>query len=45
MAATRKGRFDVRQVRDLATEKSRIEEQLIVANAHLVHAFGCVGPT
>jgi Spy/CpxP family protein refolding chaperone len=35
IAATRKGRFDVRQVRDLATEKSRIEEQLIVANAHL----------
>ena len=35
IAAARKGRFDVRQVRDLATEKSRIEEQLIVANAHL----------
>jgi Spy/CpxP family protein refolding chaperone len=35
IAATLKGRFDARQVRDLATEQSRIEEQLIVANARL----------
>jgi Spy/CpxP family protein refolding chaperone len=34
-AATLKGRFDVRQVRDLAAELSRIQEQVIVANARL----------
>jgi len=34
-AATLKRRFDVRQVRDLAGELSRIQEQVIVANARL----------
>jgi Spy/CpxP family protein refolding chaperone len=37
-AATLKGRFDVRQVRDLAAELSRIQEQIIVANARLQEA-------
>ena len=35
IAATLEGRFDVRQVLDLAAEQSRIQEQLIVANARL----------
>jgi LTXXQ motif family protein len=34
-AATLQGRFDVRKVRELAAEQSRIREQLIVANARL----------
>jgi LTXXQ motif family protein len=35
IAATLKGQFDVRQVRDLAAKQSRIQESLIVANARL----------
>jgi Spy/CpxP family protein refolding chaperone len=35
IAATLKGRFDVRQVRELAAEQSWVEEQFIVANALL----------
>ena len=35
IAATLKGHFDVRRVRDLATKQSRIQESLIVANARL----------
>jgi Spy/CpxP family protein refolding chaperone len=35
IAATLKGQFDARQVRDLAAKQSRIQESLIVANARL----------
>jgi len=35
IAATLKGHFDAGKVRDLAAEQSRIQEQLIVANARL----------
>jgi Spy/CpxP family protein refolding chaperone len=35
IAATLKGQFDGRQVRDLAAQQSRIQESLIVANARL----------
>jgi Spy/CpxP family protein refolding chaperone len=35
IAVTLKGQFDVRRVRDLAAQQSRIQESLIVANARL----------